>query len=62
MLALAWIRVFEHSRGSMMMGTDWLSWLDSVTDSGLGEDGDTAVTVFLLCLWGTKQSRSDFIF
>lgn len=50
MLALAWIRVFEHSKGSMMMGADWLSWLDSATDRRLGEDGDTAATVFLLCL------------
>lgn len=62
MLALAWIRVFEHSRGSIMMGADWLSWLDSTTDRRLGEDGDTAATVFFLCLWGTKQIRSDFIF
>lgn len=50
MFALAWIRVFEHSRGSMMLGADWLSWLDSATDSRLGEDGEAATTVLVLCL------------
>lgn len=50
MCALAWIMVFEDSSGSMMLGADWLSWLDLATDSRLGEDGDAAITLLVLCL------------
>ena len=50
MCALAWIMVFEHSSGSMMLGADWLSLLGSATDSRPEEDGDAATTLFVLCL------------
>lgn len=58
MCALACIIVFEHSSGSMMLGADWLSWLGSATDNRLGEDGDAATTLLVLCLLGTNQNRT----
>lgn len=50
MFALVWIGVLERSRGSMMLGADWLSWLDSAIDSMAGEDREVATTVLVLCL------------
>lgn len=50
MCALACIMVFGHSSGSMMLGADWLSWLDSATDSRLWEGGEAATILLVLCL------------
>lgn len=50
MCALACIIVFEHSRGSMMLGADWLSRLGSTTDSRQWEGGEAVIILLVLGL------------
>lgn len=46
MFALVWIIVFVNSRGSMMVGAEWLSWLVN----SRAEEGVAAAAVPVFCL------------
>lgn len=51
--ALSWIAVFENSRGSTMVGAEWLSW----PDNSLAEEGEVEAAVPVFCLPGGQQGR-----
>lgn len=48
MFALVWIRVFENSMDSMMVGAERLSW----PDNSLAEEGEEPVAAVAFCLPG----------
>lgn len=56
MFALAWIQPLEPSRGSMMVGADWLSWPDWATVTRRAEDTEEEDGIFLGCLLKTKRT------
>lgn len=51
MFGLAWITVFENSRGSTMAGAERLSW----PDNSLAEEGGVAAAVPVFCLPGGQH-------
>lgn len=53
MFALAWITVFENSRGSTTVGAEWLSW----PDNSLAEEGAVAAAVPVFCLQGDNTNH-----
>lgn len=44
--ALVWRRLFEPSRGSMILGADWLSWPDWASVARRVEDTGEAANIF----------------
>lgn len=57
MWALACIMLLEKSRGSMMVGADWLSGPDSVADNKPRDGGEASTTLLVLCLVGTHHKH-----
>lgn len=56
MFALAWIIVFENSRGSMMVGAEWLSG----QFNRRAEEAEAAAAVPVFCLPGGQHKSHSF--